>query len=212
METRKHTIAAFLVLTTLAPLAAGASSIERYEVTWESLDARPTPQWFTDAKFGVFVCWGLYSVPAWTPKGHYAEWYQYWLQEKSFDGQVAEFHARTYGADFQFRDFAPMFKAELWDPNAWADLFARAGAKYIVLTTKHHSGYTLWPSAEAERTYGVNYNPVKVGPKRDLVGDLAAAVRARDSTTRCMSGIIRSGRATRRDSSRSICSPSSKTS
>jgi alpha-L-fucosidase len=68
----------------------------------------------------------------------------------------------------------------LWDPNAWADLFARTGAKYIVLTTKHHSGYTLWPSAEAERTYGVNYNPVKVGPHRDLVGDLAGAVRDRN--------------------------------
>ncbi len=155
-------------------------SAQRYEATWESIDVRATPEWFTDAKFGVFVCWGLYSVPAWTPKGHYAEWYQYWLQEKSFDGQVAEFHARTYGAEFQFRDFAPRFKAELWDPNAWAGLFARAGARYIVLTTKHHSGYTLWPSAEAERTYGVNYNPVKVGPKRDLVGDLAKAVRARD--------------------------------
>jgi alpha-L-fucosidase len=73
-----------------------------------------------------------------------------------------------------------MFKAELWDPDEWADLFARAGARYIVLTTKHHSGYTLWPSAEAERVYGVNYNPVKVGPKRDLVGELAAAVRKRD--------------------------------
>lgn len=163
------------MLGVLACCAAGP-----YEPTWESLDARPTPRWFTDAKFGVFVCWGLYSVPAWTPKGHYAEWYQYWLQEKSFDGKVADFHARTYGPDFAFRDFAPRFKAELWDPNAWADLFARAGAKYIVLTTKHHSGYTLWPSAEAERTYGANYNPVKVGPMRDLVGELAKAARTKD--------------------------------
>ena len=70
-----------------------------------------------------------------------------------------------------------MFKAELWEPNEWADLFDRAGAKYIVFTTKHHSGYTLWPSWEAEQTYGENYNPLKVGPKRDVVGDLAVAVR-----------------------------------
>lgn len=161
----------------VVPFGREVYAAQRYEATWESLDGRATPSWFSDAKFGVFVCWGLYSVPAWTPRGNYAEWYQYWLQEKAFDGQVAEFHARTYGEDFAFRDFAPLFKAELWDPNEWADLFVRAGAKYIVLTTKHHSGYTLWPSAEAERTYGVNYNPVKVGPHRDLVGDLAAAVR-----------------------------------
>ncbi|UCD52136.1 MAG: alpha-L-fucosidase [Phycisphaerales bacterium] len=179
MKIERHVIAAMVTLGTLAPCAAGQSA-QRYEATWESLDARATPPWFLDAKFGVFVCWGLYSVPAWTPKGHYAEWYQYWLRERSFEGQVADFHARTYGADFKFRDFAPMFKAELWDPDAWADLFAKAGAKYIVLTTKHHSGYTLWPSAEAERTYGANYNPLKVGPGRDVVGDLAAAVRERD--------------------------------
>ena len=169
-----------VVLVVVGALAARGQGGARYEASWASLDGRGTPGWFTDAKFGVFVCWGLYSVPAWTPKGKYAEWYQYWLQEKSFDGKVAAFHARTYGSDFAFRDFAPMFKAELWDPDEWADLLARAGARYIVLTTKHHSGYTLWPSAEAERTYGVNYNPVKVGPKRDLVGDLAAAVRKRD--------------------------------
>ena len=111
MEIRRSTIAIVLAVATLTPPIGIAPAAERYEPTWESLDARPTPQWFRDAKFGVFVCWGLYSVPAWTPKGHYAEWYQYWLQEKAFDGQVAEFHARTYGADFQFRDFAPMFKA-----------------------------------------------------------------------------------------------------
>jgi alpha-L-fucosidase len=180
MKMVRCVMVALVGLANLVPLGGSARAAGRYEPTWESLDARATPQWFMDAKFGVFICWGLYSVPAWTPKGHYAEWYQYWLQQKSFDGQVAKFHARTYGADFKFRDFAPMFKAELWDPNAWADLLAKAGAKYIVLTTKHHSGYTLWPSAEAERTYGVNYNPVKVGPRRDLVGDLAAAVREKD--------------------------------
>ena len=84
---------------------------QRYQPNWESIDARPTPQWFTDAKFGVFICWGLYSVPAWTPKGKYAEWYQYWLREKSFEGKVYDFHIRTYGKDFEFKDFAPMFKA-----------------------------------------------------------------------------------------------------
>ena len=153
---------------------------QQYHPNWESIDARPTPQWFTDAKFGVFICWGLYSVPAWTPKGKYSEWYQYWLREKSFQGKVHDFHVRTYGKDFEFKDFAHMFKAELWNPDEWADLFEKAGAKYIVFTTKHHSGYTLWPSHEAEQTYGENYNPVKVGPKRDIVGDLTAAVRKKN--------------------------------
>jgi len=152
----------------------------QYQPNWESIDGRPTPQWFKDAKFGVFICWGLYSVPAWTPKGRYAEWYQYWLREKSFEGKVADFHDRTYGKDFAFKDFAPMFKAELWDPDGWAELFDKAGAKYIVFTTKHHSGYTMWPSKEAERTYGENYNPTKVGPKRDITGDLAAAMRKKN--------------------------------
>jgi len=153
---------------------------QQYHPNWESIDARPTPQWFTDAKFGIFICWGLYSVPAWTPKGKYAEWYQYWLQEKAFEGKVYDFHVRTYGRDFAFKDFAPMFKAELWNPDQWAELIEKAGAKYIVFTTKHHSGYTLWPSREAENTYGENYNPVKVGPKRDIVGDITAAMRKKN--------------------------------
>jgi alpha-L-fucosidase len=122
----------------------------------------------------------LYSVPAWTPKGKYAEWYQYWLKEKSFEGKVYDFHIRTYGKEFKFKDFAPMFKAELWDPDQWADLIKKAGAKYIVFTTKHHSGYTMWPSRHAEQTYGENYNPAKVGSKRDIVGDLAVAMRRKN--------------------------------
>lgn len=171
----KRVVYMLIVLGLVVPAQVWAA--QPYEANWESLDARATPQWFSDAKFGVFICWGLYSVPAWTPPGRYAEWYQYWLQEKSFNGQVHDFHVKTYGEDFAFKDFAPMFQAELWDPNAWADLLAEAGAKYIVFTTKHHSGYTMWPSKEAEQTYGKNYNPVKVGPKRDIVGELSAAVR-----------------------------------
>jgi len=164
----------------LALQTQAADTQRRYQPNWKSIDTRPTPQWFTDAKFGVFICWGLYSVPAWTPKGRYAEWYQYWLRQKSFGGKVADFHARTYGEDFEFKDFAPMFKAELWNPDEWAELIDKAGAKYIVFTTKHHSGYTMWPSKEAEQTYGAAYNPAKVGPKRDIVGELAAAVRRKN--------------------------------
>jgi alpha-L-fucosidase len=178
MKMRKIIYILFILVFSLqTQIAAGQ---QQYQPNWKSIDARPTPRWFTDAKFGVFICWGLYSVPAWTPKGKYAEWYQYWLREKSFEGKVYDFHVRTYGRDFEFKDFAPMFKAELWNPDEWADLFEKAGAKYIVLTTKHHSGYTLWPSRQAEDTYGENYNPVKVGPGRDIVGDIAEAVRKKN--------------------------------
>jgi alpha-L-fucosidase len=146
---------------------------------WASIDSRPTPAWFTEAKFGVFICWGLYSVPAWSPKGQYAEWYQYWLQENKFDGAVAGHHRQKYGPDFGYEDFAPLFKAELWDPAAWAELVAKAGAKYVVFTAKHHAGDCLWPSAEASRAYGRPWNSLDMGPKRDIVGDLAAAMRSR---------------------------------
>jgi alpha-L-fucosidase len=180
MKITMRNIVFFLCILSLLLQTRNTVGQQRYEPNWESIDARPTPQWFTDAKFGVFICWGLYSVPAWTPKGKYAEWYQYWLRQRSFDGKVANFHTGTYGEDFEFKDFAPMFKAELWDPDEWAELFDKAGAKYIVFTTKHHSGYTMWPSKEAEQTYGEAYNPAKIGPKRDIVGDLATAVRSKN--------------------------------
>ncbi len=154
-------------------LAAGAFAQDvTYEPTWESLDARPNPQWFEDAKFGIFIHWGVYSVPAWGPKDRYAEWYWHDMQNK--DGETWKFHEKTYGADFQYQDFAPMFKAELFNPDEWADIFQRSGAKYVVLTSKHHEGFALWPSAEAW-----NWNSVDIGPHRDLCGDLINSVRAK---------------------------------
>jgi alpha-L-fucosidase len=171
-------ILGILVILILADVAAPQSR-PRFEANWESLDARPTPQWFRDAKFGIFVCWGLYSVPAWSPKGTYAEWYQYFLQENSMNGQVYGYHTKTYGKNFKYADFYPLFKAELWNPEEWTDLFQKAGAKYIVLTTKHHAGDCLWPSQEASRAYGRPWNTMEIGPKRDIVGALTAAVRSK---------------------------------
>jgi alpha-L-fucosidase len=86
-----------------------------------------------------------------------------------------DFHERTYGADFEYRDFAPMFTAALWDPDFWAGLFAESGARYVVLTSKHHDGFCLWPTLSP---FKKNWNSMDVGPKRDLVGELAEAVRA----------------------------------
>lgn len=156
---------------------------KKYEANWASLDSRPVPQWFTDAKFGIFIHWGVYSVPAWAPTGKewplyskYAEWYWYRLQSDSskVGDAFRAFHAKTYGPQVRYQDFAQQFKAELFNPNQWADLFMQSGAKYVVLTSKHHEGFTLWPSQHAN-----GWNAMEMGPHRDLAGDLSNAVKAK---------------------------------
>jgi alpha-L-fucosidase len=167
----------FLAFLALASASAPAAP---YEANWASLNRRPTPEWFQDAKFGVFIHWGVYSVPAWGVRGEYAEWY--WRRVLSPNPKEAAwrtFHESTYGAGFKYEDFAPQFKAELYNPAQWADLFVRAGVRYVVPTSKHHDGYALWPSAEASRTWGRPWNAAEIGPRRDLLGELAAATRAR---------------------------------
>ncbi len=164
-----------------------------YEPTWDSVSTHPVPDWFHNAKFGIFVHWGLYSAPAWAPltgemgeviqnegwagwftRNPYAEWYLNSLRIAGSPTQ--QHHVETYGPDFTYDDFAPIFNeaARDWDPSDWADLFKQAGARYVVLTTKHHDGFLMWPSRQP--------NPFKPGfhAERDLVGDLTDAVRARD--------------------------------
>jgi alpha-L-fucosidase len=154
-----------------------------YKATWESIDSRPIPEWFGQAKFGIFIHWGPYSVPAWTPKGTYSEWYQFWLQNKTLFGngnftgsEVVDFHEKTYGKDFSYYDFGPMFTADLFNPDEWAEVFKNAGAKYIVITTKHHDGFCLWPSKEANDR-GFAWNSMEVGASRDLIGDLTKSIK-----------------------------------
>jgi len=157
-----------------------AAAARPYAANWESLDRRPVPAWYLDAKFGVFIHWGVYSVPAWGKVGEYAEWYWNHVEStKPEDAVWRDFHAKNYGANFKYQDFAPRFTAELFDAKRWADVFARAGIKYVVPTSKHHEGFALWPSAEASRTWGRPWNAVEIGPKRDLLGELAEATRAR---------------------------------
>ena len=176
----------FLSLSMLWALCAGAQT---YQPNWESLDRRATPAWFTDAKFGIFIHWGVYSVPAYAPvipgKLAYAEWYWHAITEgqkpKSapVDAGSWEMHKKLYGAEYAYANFAPQFRAELFDPAHWADVFQRSGAKYVALTSKHHEGFALWPSAEASKTWGRPWNAVEQGPHRDLLGDLGDAVRAK---------------------------------
>jgi alpha-L-fucosidase len=152
----------------------------RYQPTWESIDSRPSPAWYQDARFGIFIHWGVYSVPSFAPtdqKGQtpYSEWY--WNSLESKKAATVAFHNKTYGANFKYSEFEPMFKAELYDPDRWADVFQRSGAKYVVMTSKHHDGFAMWPSADADRTWGRPWNAVSAGPHRDLLGELTDAVR-----------------------------------
>jgi len=168
-----------LLLMFLLPVRMVSGQV--YDASWESLDKRPTPQWFEESKFGIFIHWGVYSVPAWGPTGDsigvydkYAEWYWNKLMntKSNVNRHFREFHDKTYGPDFTYQDFAPLFRAELFDPDQWAKLFRESGSRYVVLTSKHHEGFTLWPSAQSW-----NWNSVDIGPNRDLCGELTEAVK-----------------------------------
>jgi len=139
---------------------------EPYQPTWESLDKRPLPSWYDEAKFGIFIHWGVFSVPSYV-----SEWFWwYWKGIKRPD--VVDFMNKNYPPQFTYADFAKEFTAEFFDADQWADLFKDSGAQYIVLTSKHHEGFTNWPSEVSW-----NWNSMDVGPHRDLVGELADAIK-----------------------------------
>jgi alpha-L-fucosidase len=158
------------------------SFAQKFEPNWNSLNKRKMPEWFQQDKFGIFIHWGLYAVPSYAPVipnsgDSYSEWYWHRIVTDKQKDFVA-FHNKNYGAGFQYEQFEPMFKAEMFDPNQWAEVFKNSGAKYVVLTSKHHEGYCLWNSADADRNWGRAWNAVTGTPKRDLLGDLTNAVRS----------------------------------
>ena len=157
------------------------------EQDWKKLDSRPIPTWWQDAKFGIFIHWGVYSVPSYAIKGTYSEWY--WhnkdaspvkKKKKLRHEKTTEFHNTNYGEEKQYSEFAKDFTAEMFDADHWANVFQEAGAKYVVLTSKHHDGYTLWPNKHASESFGMPWNSAEVGPKRDLLGELTDAVNKTD--------------------------------
>ena len=178
------------VLNVQLPNALGAPTV--FQPTSESLKQHQVPAWFHDAKLGIFIHWGVYSVPGWAPptgnlpevvakegwsgwftRNPYAEWYFNSYQIEN--SPTWQHHREVYGEPFRYDDFVPLFNSaiEKWNPNEWADLFQKVGARYVVMTTKHHDGFLLWPSAIP--------NPQKTNyfARRDLVGELTTAVRAR---------------------------------
>ena len=155
-------------------IAFSQNILAQYKPSWESLDTRPVPQWWKDAKFGIFIHWGVYSVPAYSKKGDYAEWYENGL--RNGDSARIKYQKENYG-DRTYNDLVNDFHAELFNPDEWAKLIEKSGAKYVVLTSKHHDGFCLWPSKEADRDWGFPWNAVTAGPHRDLLGDLFKAIR-----------------------------------
>ncbi len=163
----------------------------KYEATKKSVDMHRVPGWYHDAKFGIFIHWSLSCVPAFAPRGNildvlreggpkamlenqpYTEWYLNSLRIKG--SPVWEHHRKTYGQDFDYYRFAEEFNGGLtaWDPDAWSELFAEAGARYVVLVSKHHDGFLLWPSEHP--------NPMRpeLHASRDVVGELSRSVKAK---------------------------------
>ena len=161
-----------------------------FEPNLQSLAQHQVPDWYHDSKLGIFIHWGLFSVPGWAhlagdiSQSNQERGWKYWFEHNSYaewylnslkfeNGPTRKFHTETYGPDFAYDDFAPQFNEAVmaWNPDEWADLFQKIGARYVVLTTKHHDGFNLWPT----------HHPCPRKPgyqtKRDLVGELTNAVR-----------------------------------
>ena len=135
---------------------------------WDSLAQFKIPAWYQDGKFGIFIHWGVYSVPAFGNE---------WYPRNMYQPGTPEFehHRATYGTqrEFGYKDFIPLFKAENFDPQRWADLFQKSGARFVVPVAEHHDGFQMYASALSD------WNAAKMGPKRDVLGELAEALRER---------------------------------
>ena len=147
---------------------------QQVEADWKSINERGYPQWFGDARLGIFVHWGLYSVPAYASKEGYGEWfYRGLMTGDSGRRRIMSLYADTTLPVFeQYAELTKHWKAELWQPDEWAQLFRDAGARYVVLVTKHHDGYCLWDSPQQP-----TWNSTVSGPRRNIVEELTAAVR-----------------------------------
>jgi alpha-L-fucosidase len=163
----KHSLKRSAFILAIAFIIGNSQAQQMYQSNWESLSGYKCPDWFRDAKFGIFIHWGVYSVPAYS-----SEWYPRLMYDQS-DTNVFNHHIKTFGSQdkFGYKDFIPLFKAEKFDANQWAEIFKKSGAKYIVPVAEHHDGFAMYNTSLSK------WNAYKMGPKRDIIGELAEAVR-----------------------------------
>jgi len=146
---------------------------QKYEPNWRSLKQNSTPQWLQDGKFGIYTHWGPYAVHAY---GSNTTWYSYALYGEE-DGEARQHFEKKFGKlspDFGYKDLIALFKAEKFDADEWADLFQKAGAKFAGPVAEHHDGFAMWDTKYSD------WNAAKMGPEKDIVGELSKAVKARD--------------------------------
>jgi alpha-L-fucosidase len=156
---------------TMKPAAVPAPPVGPYSRSWNSLKRHKTPEWFQDAKFGIYTHWGIYSVPAF---GTNVSWYPHHMYRE--DNPYYSYHVQTYGdpSKFGYKDFIPMFTAEKFDADEWAELFQRSGARFAGPVGEHHDGFCMWDTRLSD------WSAAKMGPKRDVVGLLEKAIRKQD--------------------------------
>ena len=168
-----HAAPLFVALVTFtAGAGETAPSTQPYQASWNSLDHRQTPQWLRDGKFGIYTHWGIYSVPAQGPNGT-------WFANRAYaktNSPERKFWEATYGPleKFGYKDFIPQFTGEKFNADEWADLFQKAGARFAGPVAVHHDGFCMWDTKYSD------WNAAKMGPKRDVVGELAVAIKKRD--------------------------------
>ena len=164
----KNVVYLYTIIILFIPIDKSELCCQTFKADWESLKNHSTPKWYQDAKFGIFIHWGVYSVPAY---GN--EWYPRAMYEENSD--IFNYHRKTYGpqSDFGYKDFIKMFKAENWDPDYWAELFKKSGAKFIVPVAEHHDGFPLYDYSSTI------WDASDMGPKRDIIKELGESVRKR---------------------------------
>jgi alpha-L-fucosidase len=167
-----HELRADEPLDSLVSQARRIAAAGPFQPNWQSLEGYEVPTWYKDAKFGIFIHWGVYCVPA-----YLSEWYPrfMYIDQDTWRGNAYQHHRETYGpqAKFGYKDFIPQLTAEKFDATRWAELFEQAGARYVVPVAEHHDGFPMYDCSLTK------WNAVQMGPRRDIVGELARAVRAK---------------------------------
>lgn len=170
---KKKTAFYLLIITALISIEyVNAQTDFRYEANWESIRSHyVVPEWFRDAKFGIFIHWGPYALPAFMSEKYPPAIYKQSWNKGGMNPW--KYHRENYGnpSEFGYKDFVPMFKAEKFDAKEWAELFKNSGARYVVPVAEHHDGFAMYKSAHTR------WNAFDIGPKRDVLGELATEVR-----------------------------------